>query len=92
MTLVEQYIRDSFHESLITIEDYPIFPQGKKITDRDGASIIISQSLIHKKIIVRFSDGAIQEYAPFAGKWQLLPIGSHIEKSKSEEGDQQHGT
>ncbi len=53
MNEVEKFISDNFHAESVTVEPFPMFPQGKTVTDRNGDMMIVyfdidRQTVIHE--------------------------------------------
>lgn len=51
---VLQWINDNFYMSLITLEDYPLFPGGTIITDRNNEKMLVYYDIIDSIVKYEF--------------------------------------
>lgn len=49
--LVDRYIEDTFNLSGFTVEDVPLFPDGKKIIDQNGESLLIFNDIMYDRCV-----------------------------------------
>lgn len=51
---VNAWIEANFHIDKITIEDFPLFPQGKRIIDANGEEMLVYYDFLHDKVDYTF--------------------------------------
>lgn len=58
---VAEWIEGSFEPGAIKVTDFPAFPYGKLITDRNGDTMVVFWDILRDKVDYRFPDGDPQE-------------------------------
>ena len=58
---VAKWIQENFEQGAVTISDFPAFPYGKLITDRNGDTMVVFWDILRDKVDYRFPDGDPQE-------------------------------
>lgn len=52
--LVNRWIEDNFDATAITVEPFPLMPQGKIITDRDGQTMVVYFDFANSEVKTMF--------------------------------------
>jgi hypothetical protein len=47
---VIEFIEQNFHLDQIKVEDYPLFPSGQLITDKEGGQMVVFYDFLHGRI------------------------------------------
>ncbi|SDF30396.1 hypothetical protein [Sporolituus thermophilus] len=47
---VMDWIEENFYINSIKIEEYPLFPAGKKITDKNGDEMVVYYDLLYNRV------------------------------------------
>lgn len=60
MDKVLSWIADNFYLDKITIEDFPLFPKGKRIIDANGEEMLVYYDFFQDKVDYAFPKGVIK--------------------------------
>ncbi len=58
---VAKWIQENFEQGAVTISDFPAFPYGKLLTDRQGKTMVVFYDIMTGKVDYRFPDSDPQE-------------------------------
>ena len=58
---VAEWIKENFEPESVTASDFPAFPYGKLLTDRQGQTMIVFWDIMTGKIDYRFPDSDPKE-------------------------------
>jgi len=58
---VAKWIQENFEQGAVTISDFPAFPYGKLITDRNGDTMVVYWDILYGRVAYTFPDGDPKE-------------------------------
>ena len=58
---IAKWIDQNFDLEYITVTDFPLFPFGRMVRDRQGQSMVVFWDIMTGKVTWRFPDGDPQE-------------------------------
>jgi hypothetical protein len=53
---IARWIDENFEPESVTITDFPAFPYGKLLTDRQGQSMVVYWDILYGKVAYTFPD------------------------------------
>ena len=54
---VAAWIKENFELGAVTITDFPLFPFGRMVTDRQGQSMVVYYDIMTGRVAYTFPDG-----------------------------------
>jgi hypothetical protein len=55
-TMVQDFINANFQPDAVTVEDFPLFPAGKRLIDRKGGEMVVYYDLLMDRVNYVYPD------------------------------------